>query len=79
MDTRPFRGAKGLIFGLNFHLWSFFECANSKCSDEPAHMRSLARAFAGRLRDNYQNLVNWFIFPIFDTMIFDIGWDQILK
>ena len=30
-------------------LFNNVECATSKCSDQPAHMRSLVRAFASRL------------------------------
>ena len=34
-------------------------CANSEGSGETVQMRGLARAFAGRLCDKYQNLMSW--------------------
>ena len=37
----------------------YLMCANSEGSGETAQMRSLARAFAGRLCDKYYNLILW--------------------
>ena len=50
-----------LIFGQTLRLLSYFMWANSKGSGETARMRSLTRAFAGRLCDKYHNLMSWLV------------------
>ena len=37
----------------------YFMCVISEGSGETARMRTLAWAFAGRVCDEYQNLVSW--------------------
>ena len=51
----------GLKFCPNHHQLPYFECANSKGSDEPAHMPRLVRDFTARICGKYQNLEYWLI------------------
>ena len=47
------------FFGRALRLLPYFMCENSEGSGEPARMRRLAWAFAGRLCDKYHNLMSW--------------------
>ena len=57
--AQPSSGARCLVFGRTLRLLPYFMWANSEGSGEPAQMRRLAWAFAGRLCDKYHNLMSW--------------------
>ena len=59
MHAQPYSGARCLISGRTLRLLPYFMYANREGSGETAHLRSLARAFTGRLCDKYHNLVKW--------------------
>ena len=59
--AQPSSVAWRLILGWTLCLCPYYMCANSKGSGETARMHRLAWAFAGRLSDNYHNLMSWLI------------------
>ena len=59
MHAQPSSVARCLIFGQTLCLLPYFMYANNEGSGETVWMRRLTRAFAGRLCDNYHNLMSW--------------------
>ena len=53
--------ARGLTFGLSLHQHPYFVYLHSKGSGESVHLHRLARAFAARLCDKYENLKTWLL------------------